>query len=421
MDGKAEGKGHDKIETVTADELKAREAAGRASDAALDVGGSETSTSTYRQALTGGDIGVGRGNATTGSGVHGNPPTVRWDFSARPAGAPADGKPVATQSWFGNLFVWAAHRLFENTRGDFDEEATQPDALALGARMNPFADPVSGHEATVLDQMMGALGLTADSYVYRASRPQWIQNGRIGLNRDSVAMIHDPYSNPDLLPDIKRAYEDLDAAEALFESMWDNGQKASGLEFPGLNVGTDAVGIVERYGGPGSERVLIRMRLSDFEGVRVYPDVGGGAGDKSILYVTGENRSVPVEIYDSATGEWVRPENRANDERKGVFADLLSVDAVRAEPYDIAAARREGLTALPVGELNLWLKEGADIEAMQDAVLHSMPEGMSLLVPESELGYIISTEAKLVFGVPGSPDLRFVVNIRSYPNIMVAP
>jgi hypothetical protein len=169
-----------------------------------------------------------------------------------------------------------------------------------------FAAPSHRPEA-VLDRMKEILGVTDDTYVYRASKPQWIQRGRIGLNQNSVALVHDPYNRPELLTDIQSAYSDVGAAEVLFDSMWQNATKASALENPGLNVSTDEAEILARYGGgPGSERVLIRIRLGDIPNARLYPDVGGGTGDKTIFYVTGEGSSVPVEVYDHAARSWAK-------------------------------------------------------------------------------------------------------------------
>lgn len=172
-----------------------------------------------------------------------------------------------------------------------------------------FLDREIGRDAvTVTNRMQEILGVNADTYVYRASRPRWIQSGEIGLNKDSVARLADPYTHPELLPELERAYTDLDAADALFDPALQRGVPASDLDSPGLNVSTNKDEILTRYGGgQGSDRVLIRFRIGDVPDARLYPDMGGGMGDRTIFYVTGKG-PVPVEVYDPATRTWVKPQ-----------------------------------------------------------------------------------------------------------------
>lgn len=178
-DAKIEIGGEAGVDDVSARDAKARDAEGRTGNEALNVGGTETSGGdAYRQATTGGDRGVGRGNAAPVGGVHGR---TGWNLSSQGATAAPKDAP-APKGFFGRLFSWlgtyldpayapqrygdhgrylfqGADKVFakdekkaEKETDDFWDEATSPDVLTLGARLNPFYDPVLNGARETMDR-----------------------------------------------------------------------------------------------------------------------------------------------------------------------------------------------------------------------------------------------------------------------------
>lgn len=146
-------------------------------------------------------------------------------------------------------------------------------------------------------KVLAQKGLTEDSFVYRWTRAKYFKDGFAIPNRRSMALIRDHYAPKvpnSMLPSLAEIQSNPYAAE--FAKSLDVADvaeispkiSASKLSAPGLNVSDVPV---NGYSRPGD--ILIRIRLSDVQGLRVYDDVGSMAS--GCLYITGEG-AIPATL-----------------------------------------------------------------------------------------------------------------------------
>jgi hypothetical protein len=158
--------------------------------------------------------------------------------------------------------------------------STASEALPL-ARSTPPSEPppIDPVTRTVMDRY----GLTRDSYVYRVTEPEWVEDGTITGNPNSIATVENPYELTD--HPLQQFEPDLELPKVATRT------RASTLG-PSLNVAVKDPSI---YARPGMVRVGIKVGDLVDRGLKIYPDDGALAEGLQPLVVT-FNGSVPVTV-----------------------------------------------------------------------------------------------------------------------------